>query len=225
MSADYSQIELRILAHFSEDKKLIEAFENNEDIHARTAAEVFGADIKNVTPEMRRSAKTANFAVIYGVTAFGLSRQTELDVAQSKEFIDTYFSRYPGIKRYIDSTIDSARQNGYVTTLFNRIRYLPEINAKNFQIRQFAERTAINTPIQGTAADMIKVAMIHIFDRIKNMKSKMILQVHDELVFDAHKSELQELKTIVKDGMEKAVKLRVPVVAEIGTGSNWLDAH
>lgn len=225
MSADYSQIELRILAHFSEDRKLIEAFENNEDIHARTAAEVFGANIKDVTPEMRRSAKTANFAVIYGVTAFGLSQQTALDVAQSKEFINTYFSRYPGIKKYIDGTIDAARQNGFVTTLFNRIRYLPEINAKNFQVRQFAERTAINTPIQGTAADMIKVAMIHIFERIKNMKSKMILQVHDELVFDAHKSELEELKLIVKNEMEKAVKLRVPIVAEIGAGPNWLDAH
>ncbi len=225
MSADYSQIELRILAHFSEDAKLIEAFQHNEDIHSRTAAEVFGADIKNITPEMRRSAKTANFAVIYGVTAFGLSQQTELDVTQSKEFIETYFSRYPGIKKYIDTTIDLARKNGFVNTLFNRIRYLPEINSKNFQMRQFAERTAINTPIQGTAADMIKVAMIQIFNKMKNMKSKMILQVHDELVFDTHKSELDELKEIVKKGMENAVKLRVPIVAEIGVGPNWLDAH
>ncbi|SYZ73268.1 DNA polymerase I [Candidatus Zixiibacteriota bacterium] len=224
MSSDYSQIELRILAHFSEDRTLILSFENGEDIHARTAAEVFGVDIKNISPEMRRAAKTANFAVIYGVSAYGLSQQTELDVGQSKDFIDTYFSRYPGIKKYMDDTIAFARKNGYVTTLFNRIRYLPEINAKNFQVRQFAERTAINTPIQGTAADMIKIAMIGIYEKIKGMKSKMILQVHDELVFDAHKSEIVDLMTIVKSGMENAVKLKVPVVADIGTGPNWLSA-
>jgi DNA polymerase-1 len=173
---------------------------------------------------MRRAAKTANFAVIYGVSAYGLSQQTELDMAQSKEFIDTYFARYPGIKQYMDSTIEFAREKGYVKTLFNRIRYLPEIKAKNFQVRQFAERTAINTPIQGTAADMIKVAMIDIHKKMKKMKSKMILQVHDELVFDMHKDETDELKKIVKNGMEKAIKLKVPVVADIGVGSNWLEA-
>ncbi|MCX6827580.1 MAG: DNA polymerase I [candidate division Zixibacteria bacterium] len=223
LSADYSQIELRILAHFSQDKTLIKAFENKEDIHARTAAEVFGVNIEKVTPEMRRSAKTANFSIIYGVTAYGFSQQTALDVTQSKEFIDTYFAHYPGIKKYIEETIESARKNGYVTTLFNRIRYLPEINAKNFQVRQFAERTAINTPIQGTAADMIKVAMIHIYEKIKNMRSKMILQVHDELVFDVHKDELDELKNIVKNGMEKAVRLDVSIVADLGIGENWLE--
>jgi DNA polymerase-1 len=224
VSADYSQIELRILAHFSEDKTLIKAFNDHEDIHARTAAEVFGVEISKVTPEMRRSAKTANFAVIYGVTAYGLSQQTVMDVTQSKEFIDTYFSRYPGIRKYIDTTIETARKNGFVTTLFNRLRYLPEINSKNFQVRQFAERTAINTPIQGTAADMIKIAMIHIYDKIKNWKSKMVLQVHDELVFDAHKSELNELKELVKYEMEAAVKLKVPVTVDIGVGPNWLEA-
>ncbi len=224
MSSDYSQIELRILAHFSEDRTLIESFEKGEDIHARTAAEVFGVNINQITPEMRRSAKTANFAVIYGVSAYGLSQQTELDVTQSKDFINTYFARYPGIKKYMDDTISFARKNGFVTTLFNRIRYLPEINAKNFQVRQFAERTAINTPIQGTAADMIKVAMIRIYNSISKMKSKMILQVHDELVFDVHKSELDELKAIVKDGMESAVMLKVPIVVDIGIGQNWLTA-
>jgi len=222
--ADYSQVELRILAHISGDEKLIEAFKDREDIHARTAAEVYGISINDVTPEMRRSAKTANFAVIYGVSAYGLSQQTDMDVAQSKEFINTYFERYPGIKKYMDDTIALAREKGYVTTMFNRIRYLPEINAKNRNVRQFAERTAINTPIQGTAADMIKVAMIKIYDRIKDMKSKMILQVHDELIFDVHNDEISELKNIVRDGMEKAVKLDVPVVADIGTGDNWLDA-
>lgn len=223
LSADYSQIELRILAHYSEDPKLVEAFKNNEDIHARTAAEVYGVPIDKVTPEMRRQAKTANFAVIYGVTAYGLSQQTELDVTQSKDFIDTYFSRYPGIKKYMDSTIEIARKQGYVTTLLNRIRYLPEINAKNFQVRQFAERTAINTPIQGTAADMIKIAMIRIYDRIRNWGSRLILQVHDELVFDAREEEILPLKEVVKSEMEGALKLRVPVVVDIGIGKNWLD--
>jgi DNA polymerase-1 len=222
--ADYSQIELRILAHFSDDKTLIQAFRNNEDIHARTAAEVYGVDMKKVTPEMRRAAKTANFAVIYGVSAYGLSMQSELDVAQSKEFIETYFSRYPGIKKYMEETKQFARDNGYVTTLFNRIRYLPEINAKNFQVRQFAERTAINTPIQGTAADMIKMAMIDIYGKMSGMKSKMVLQVHDELVFDAHKDEIDKLRNIVRDGMENAVSLKVPIVADMGVGDNWLEA-
>jgi len=222
--ADYSQIELRILAHISDDKTLIQAFRNNEDIHARTAAEVYGADINNVTPEMRRAAKTANFAIIYGVSAFGLSQQTELNLGQSKDFIDTYLARYPGIKMYMDRTIEFARMNGYVTTLHNRIRYLPEINSKNYQVRQFAERIAINTPIQGTAADMIKLAMIDIHNRINKMKSRMILQVHDELVFDMHHNEAEELKKIVRSGMESAVKLNVPVIADIGVGPNWLEA-
>ncbi len=224
LSADYSQIELRILAHFSEDKALIDSFRKDEDIHARTAADVYGVKLDEVTPAMRRAAKTANFAVIYGVSAYGLSQQTELDMGESKEFIDTYFKRYPGIRKYMDDTIAFAREKGYVTTLFNRIRYLPEINAKNFQVRQFAERTAINTPIQGTAADMIKVAMINIHKKMHNMKSKMILQVHDELVFDVHNDELVEIKTMVKDGMEKAVKLKVPVKVDIGVGPNWLEA-
>lgn len=222
--ADYSQIEIRILAHFSEDKTLMESFKNNEDIHSRTAAEVYGVGLDEVTPEMRRAAKTANFAVIYGVSAFGLSQQSDLDVTQAKEFIEKYFERYPGIKNYMESVKESARNDGYVKTLYNRIRYLPEIKAKNFQVRQFAERTAINTPIQGTAADMIKVAMIKIHQKMKKMKSKMILQVHDELVFDMHKDEADDLNKIVRDGMEKAVKLKVPIVADMGSGPNWLEA-
>jgi len=223
LKADYSQIELRILAHFSEDKGLIKAFRNNEDIHSRTAADVYGVDLKDITQDMRRAAKTANFAVIYGVTAYGLSQQTELDLGQSKDFIDTYFERYPGIRKYMDETIELAKKDGFVKTLFNRIRYLPEINAKNFQVRQFAERTAINTPIQGTAADMIKVAMIDIHKKMSGMKSKMILQVHDELVFDVHKDEMGQLKEIVKVGMEKAVKLKVPILVDMGVGKNWLE--
>lgn len=223
MAADYSQIELRILAHYSEDKGLIEAFKRGEDIHTRTAAEVYGVAFDRVTPEMRRAAKTANFAVIYGVSAYGLSQQTELDLNQSKDFIETYFARYPGINKYMDDMKKFAREKGYVTTLYNRRRYLPDINSKNFSIRQFAERTAINTPIQGSAADIIKVAMLKIYDRMKKMKSRMVLQVHDELVFDVRDDELVELKQIVKDGMEKAIKLKVPLVADIGVGHNWLD--
>lgn len=222
--ADYSQIELRILAHITNDKTLITAFKNNEDIHSRTAAEVYGADINNVSPEMRRAAKTANFAIIYGVSAYGLAQQTELDLGQSKDFIDTYLARYPGIKNYMDDSIKFARKKGYVKTLLNRIRHLPEINAKNYQVRQFAERIAINTPIQGTAADMIKIAMINIHNKMKSMKSKMTLQVHDELVFDMHKKESEELQNIVRDGMEKALKLKVPVIADMGVGPNWLEA-
>ncbi len=222
--ADYSQIELRILAHYSKDKGLIEAFRKGEDIHARTAAEVYGVALEDVTPAMRRVAKTANFAIIYGVTAYGLTQQTDMSVEQAKEFIDTYFERYPGILNYIESTKQFAREKGYVTTLFNRRRYIPEINDKNHSVRQFAERTAINTPIQGTAADMIKVAMLKIYDKMKKMRSLMVLQVHDELVFDVHKEELDELKKIVKTKMEKAVKLTVPIVVDIGVGENWLDA-
>lgn len=222
--ADYSQIELRILAHYSNDKTLINAFHKGEDIHARTAAEVYSVDLEKVTQQMRRAAKTANFAIIYGVSAFGLSQQSELDVQQSKDFIDTYFKRYPGIKKYMDSTIAQAQKQGYVTTLFNRRRYIREINDKNRTVRQFAERTAINTPVQGTAADMIKMAMIRIHKKMQGIKSKMVLQVHDELIFDTHKKELEDVKKIVKDGMENAVKLKVPVVVDMGTGESWFDA-
>ena len=222
--ADYSQVELRILAHYSEDEELIKAFISGEDIHSRTAAEVNGVDISEVTKEQRRAAKTANFAIIYGVSAYGLAQQTELDLSGARSFIETYFERYPGIKNYVETTKQQAREQGFVTTLMNRRRYLPEINSKNFNIRQFAERTAINTPIQGTAADMIKVAMITIHGQLAGMKSCMVLQVHDELVLDVHESELDEVRRIVKSGMENAIKLRVPCTVDIGVGANWLEA-
>ena len=222
--ADYSQIELRILAHISEDKGLISAFKKGEDIHSRTAAEVYGVAIKNVTGEQRRAAKTANFAVIYGVSAYGLSQQTELNLGESKQFIDTYFERYPGIRKYMDEMIQTAREKGFVTTLSGRRRYLPEINSRNFQRRQFAERIAINSPIQGTAADMIKIAMIRIDSDIAKMKSKMILQVHDELVFDAYNDELEELQKIVQTRMSKAIRMKVPLIVDMGVGPNWLEA-
>jgi DNA polymerase-1 len=222
--ADYSQIELRLLAHYSNDKVLVKAFVDEEDIHARTAAEVYDVSIDKVTPEMRRSAKTANFAIIYGVSAYGLSQQSELDVQQSKEFIEMYFERYPGIKTYMDDTIAFAREKGYVITIHNRKRLIPQINDKNYVVRQNAERVAINTPLQGTAAEMIKLAMIKIQEKMARMKSKMVLQVHDELIFDTHKDELDELQPLVKKEMEKAVKLKVPVVVDTGVGQNWLDA-
>jgi DNA polymerase-1 len=222
--ADYSQIELRILAHFSEDEGLIEAFEHGQDIHARTASEVFGVALDEVTSAQRRVAKTANFAIIYGVSAYGLSQQTDLSVAEAKQFIDTYFSRYPKIKRYTDGIVEQARKDGFVTTLLGRRRYLPEISSKNRQVREFAERTAINTPIQGTAADLIKMAMIAIDKDISSMKSKMVLQVHDELVFDAHNDELDKLKGIVDKRMCHSIKLKARLAVDTGIGPNWLEA-
>lgn len=223
LAADYSQVELRILAHYSRDTSLIAAFKNGEDIHTRTAAEVHGVSFDKVTPAMRRIAKTANFAVIYGVTAYGLSQQTELAVDEAKKFIDTYFERYPGISTYMEQTKQFARDKGYVTTLFGRRRYVAEINDKKAPIRQFAERVAINTPIQGTAADLIKMAMIKIHAQMAGLKSAMLLQVHDELVFDVHRDELEKVRKIVREGMEKVYRLEVPLVADIGVGDNWLD--
>ncbi len=224
MTADYSQIELRILAHVCEDAGLIDAFKKEQDIHRRTAAEVFGVALDEVTSEQRRVAKTANFAVIYGVSAYGLSQQSEMDVSEAKRFIETYFERYPGIKTYMDETIAFAQEKGYVETLTGRRRYIPDINAKNFQIRQFAERIAVNTPIQGAAADMIKIAMLKVHERMQDMKSAMVLQVHDELVVDAHKSEVEALTELVRHEMQSALELKVPLVVDIGVGENWLDA-
>lgn len=223
LAADYSQIELRLMAHVTGDKSFIEAFKKGEDIHRRTAAEVFDIPLDQVDDDQRRVAKTANFAVIYGVTAFGLSQQTDMNVSESQAFIDTYFERYPGITKYMEATKQFARDNGYVVTMYGRRRYLPEINDSNRQRRQFSERMAINSPIQGTAADIIKIAMIDIQKKMHGLKSKMILQVHDELVFDVHQDELDKVRVIVRDGMEQAAKLKVPLVADIGSGKNWLE--
>ncbi|KAA3633413.1 MAG: DNA polymerase I, partial [Calditrichaeota bacterium] len=222
--ADYSQIELRILAHYAQDKSLLQAFKNNEDIHKRTAAEVYGVTLEDVTSDMRRAAKTANFSIIYGVSAFGLSQQSDLSMDEAKVFIETYFERYPGIKDYMDTMKEFARQKGYVETHFKRRRNIPEINAKNYNVRQFAERTAINTPIQGTAADLIKLAMIRIHKKLEKFESKMVLQVHDELIFDVINSEKEDIKKIVIEGMEKAAKFSVPIKVDIGFGENWLEA-
>lgn len=226
ISADYSQIELRILAHFSQDKELIEAFKEDRDIHTHTASLVFNVPEEKVTEEMRSAAKTVNFGIIYGMSPYGLSKDLGIEPAKAKEFIDSYFERYGKVRAYIEDTIEEARERGYVTTILNRRRYVPEINSKNNSIRQFAERTAINTPIQGSAADLIKVAMINIYRTLKEkkLKSMMILQVHDELVFEVPKDEVDVMKKTVKAEMETVAKLKVPIKVQIKVGSNWLEA-
>jgi DNA polymerase-1 len=224
ISSDYSQVELRILAHFSQDRTLMNAFKRGEDIHKRTASEVFGVPMDKVTEEERAVAKTTNFSIIYGVSAFGLSQSTGMTPQEAAMFIDIYFKRYPRVKSYIDEMIELARKQGFVTTLLGRRRYIPEINSPNRQKREFAERTAINTPIQGSAADLIKVVMIDIAKKLKDKKSKMILQVHDELVFEVHKSELDFVKEMVRDRMENTIQLEVPIRVDLNVGENWLEA-
>ncbi len=227
LAADYSQIELRIIAALSEEENMINAFKNGEDIHASTAAKVFNVPIDEVTRAQRSNAKTVNFGIIYGVSAFGLSNQTDLSRAEAKELIDTYYETYPKLKAYMTSQIEFAREHGYVKTVLNRRRYLKDINSRNGMVRSGAERNAVNAPIQGSAADIIKLAMISIHKRFieEGFKSKMLLQVHDELVFDAHKDELEIIKPIIKSEMENAFKLTVPLDVEMGIGANWLEAH
>jgi len=225
LSGDYSQIELRVLAHLSGDKNLVRAFKEGLDIHAYTASLVFGIDEKDVTPEMRNMAKTVNFGIIYGMSPYGLSQSLGIDVNKAKDFIDAYFERYPDVKQYLEGLIEAARENGFVTTILGRRRYIPEINSSDIRLRSFAERTAVNTPIQGSAADIIKVAMLAIAEKIAkdNLGTRMILQVHDELVFDVPKPELEKSYRIIKDGMEDIIKLKVPVEAHIEVGRNWLE--
>ncbi|QTD36762.1 DNA polymerase I [Polaribacter batillariae] len=227
LAADYSQIELRIIAALSQEENMINAFKNGEDIHASTAAKVFQVPIDKVTREQRSNAKTVNFGIIYGVSAFGLSNQTDLSRSEAKELIDTYYKTYPKLKAYMASLVDFAREKGYVETVLKRRRYLKDINSRNAVVRSAAERNAVNAPIQGSAADIIKLAMINIHKRFEeeNFKSKMLLQVHDELVFDAHKDELETIKPMIKHEMENAFKMEVPLDVEIDTGLNWLEAH
>ena len=227
LAADYSQIELRIIAALSKETNMIEAFANGEDIHASTAAKVFDVPLKEVTKEQRSNAKTVNFGIIYGVSAFGLSNQTDLSRSEAKELIETYYETYPKLKNFMNEQIHFARENGYVQTVLGRRRYLNAINASNAIVRGAAERNAINAPIQGSAADIIKIAMINIYNKLEegNYKSKMLLQVHDELVFDIHKPELEQLKPIIKSEMENAFKLSVSLDVDLGLGDNWLEAH
>lgn len=227
LSADYSQIELRIIAALSGDPEMVKSFQNNEDIHASTAAKVFNVSLAEVTREQRSNAKTVNFGIVYGVSAFGLSNQTSLSRSESKELIDAYYKTYPTLRDYINSQVEFARENGYVQTISGRRRYLKDINSQNAVVRGAAERNAVNAPIQGSAADIIKIAMINIHKRLINegWKSKMLLQVHDELVFDVHNSETERIKPMIKHEMENAFPLDVPLVVEMGTGQNWLEAH
>jgi DNA polymerase-1 len=227
LAADYSQIELRLIAAMSEDENMISAFKNKEDIHAATAARVFNVEQSAVSKEMRSQAKSANFGIIYGISSFGLAQNIGISRSDAKNLIDNYFSTYPKVKKYMEKQIAFARDNEYVSTLFGRKRYLPDINSRNAVVRGVAERNAINAPIQGTAADIIKIAMAKIYKRFKqeNIKGKMILQVHDELVFDVYKDELEKVKQLVKAEMESAAQLSVPLTVEMGTGTNWLEAH
>ncbi|MFL1894123.1 DNA polymerase I [Aquimarina sp. 2-A2] len=227
LAADYSQIELRIIAALSEETTMIDAFKNGEDIHASTAAKVFNVPLEEVTREQRSNAKTVNFGIIYGVSAFGLSNQTDLSRSEAKELIDTYYKTYPKLRNYMSEQVDFARENGYVQTVLGRRRYLKDINSRNAVVRGAAERNAVNAPIQGSAADIIKIAMINIYNKLTqgNFKTKMLLQVHDELVFDVYKPELEEIQTLIKTEMESAYTLSVPLDVDLGLGDNWLEAH
>ncbi len=227
MAADYSQIELRIIAALSEDKNMIEAFRNGQDIHAATASKVFNVPLEEVTRDQRSSAKAVNFGIIYGQSAFGLAQNLNISRTEAKQIIDSYFEQYPTIKGYMDGAIASAREKGYVETIMQRRRYLADINSANAVVRGFAERNAVNAPIQGSAADVIKLAMIRVHNAMvkANVKSKLLLQVHDELVFDVHESELDQMKALVQKEMEAAVQLAVPMEVEIEVADNWLDAH
>ena len=227
MSADYSQVELRLMAHLSQDENMLAAFNADHDIHAATAANIYKVPIEEVTSDMRRKAKTANFGIIYGISTFGLSERLGVSRAEAKELIDGYFMSFPGVKDYIDTTIENARRDGYVETLLHRRRYLPDINSRNANVRGYAERNAVNAPIQGTAADVIKIAMVRIADRLKRegLKTEMLLQVHDELNFNVPMDEVDRVKALVREEMEGAMKLSVPLRVDIGVGQNWLEAH
>ena len=227
LAADYSQIELRIIAALSEEETMISAFKNGEDIHASTASKVFNVPLEKVTPEQRSQAKTVNFGIIYGVSAFGLSNQTTLNRTEAKELIDTYYATYPKLRDYISKQVDFARDHGYVKTVLGRRRYLKDINSRNAVVRGAAERNAVNAPVQGSAADIIKIAMIRIFEKLNtgNFKTKMLLQVHDELVFDVYKPEMEKVSKMIREEMENAYTLEVPLDVDIDTGANWLEAH
>ncbi len=227
VSADYSQIELRLMAHMSGDKDLIDAFNHGKDIHTATAAKIFKVAESDVTREQRSRAKVANFGIIYGISAFGLSQRLGMNRTDSKQLIEEYFKSYPGIKEYMNNMIQRAKENGYVETIYGRRRFLPDINSRNAVVRNFNERNAINAPLQGSAADIIKVAMINVYERLvkENLTSKMVLQVHDELVFDVVPHEEQQIRQIVKEEMESVVKLSIPLIADCNSGKNWLESH
>jgi DNA polymerase-1 len=225
LAGDYSQIDLRVLAHLSRDEKLVEAFRHDADIHAATASLLFAVEASQVTGDMRRSAKTINFGVIYGMSDYGLEQATEFSREEAGRFIRSYFEKYPGVRKYLDETKEKARRDGYVETLLGRRRYIPDIHAANRQVREAAERMAINMPVQGTSADIIKVAMINLYREMekRKLRSKMLLQVHDELVFEVPGDEMATMRRLVPDIMESAIKLSVPVKVDTKVGKNWGD--
>lgn len=225
IDADYSQIELRVLAHISEDKNMIEAFIKDEDIHQEVASKVFNTPINEVTKAQRSKAKAVNFGIIYGISDYGLSEQINVTRKQAKEYIDQYLEKYNGIKNFMDKVIKETKSNGYVETIYGRRRYVPEINSTNYNIRQFGNRIAMNTPIQGTAADIIKIAMINVYKKLKDkkLKSKLILQVHDELLIETKIEEKEEVKKILKECMENAAKLKIPLKVDLSEGKNWYE--
>jgi DNA polymerase-1 len=227
LAADYSQIELRIIAALSKDKTMIEAFHSKYDIHTATASKVFHVPMDEVTREQRGAAKAVNFGIIYGQSAFGLSQSLNISRTEAKSYIDSYFEQFSALKAYMDKVVHEAREMGYVETIMKRRRYLPDINSANAVVRGFAERNAVNAPIQGSAADIIKMAMIKVRHTMKNhhLKSKMILQVHDELVFDVPHDEVDVMKKLVEECMEHAVEVGVPIEVQVEVGDNWLDAH
>jgi len=220
-------VELRLMAEMSGDEAMLEDFKNGLDIHRATASRVFDVAFDEVDGDMRSKAKMVNFGIIYGISAFGLAQRLSISRGEAAEIIDSYFAKYPGIKGYMDNCINEARENGYASTMMGRRRYLADINSQNRNLREFAERNAINTPIQGSAAELIKIAMINIYNELKksNFKAKMLLQVHDELIFEVPKGEEDSFSAFVKEKMENAVELKVPMVAEWGLGANWLEAH
>jgi DNA polymerase-1 len=226
-SADYSQIELRIMAHLSEDKNMIDAFLSGYDIHAATAAKIYKIEVNEVNSDMRRKAKTANFGIIYGISVFGLADRMNVERQEAKKLIDGYFETYPEIKEHMNKSIKVARELGYVETIFHRKRYLPDINSQNSVVRGYAERNAINAPVQGSAADIIKMAMIRIYERfgVENIRATMILQVHDELNFSVPVEEKEIVEKIVIEEMERAYEMKVPLKVDCGWGNNWLEAH
>lgn len=226
VDADYSQIELRVLAHMSEDKKLIEAYQQAEDIHRITASQVFHVPFEEVTPLQRRNAKAVNFGIVYGISSFGLSQDLSISKTEAKEYIDRYFETYPGIKTFLDELVAKAKEDGYVTTMYGRRRPIPELKSSNFAQRSFGERVAMNSPIQGTAADIIKIAMIRVHDRLKEegLRSRLILQVHDELLIEAYLEEVAQVEKILEEEMQQAAMLRVPLEIDMHQGVNWYEA-
>ncbi len=227
LSADYSQVELRLMAHLADDESLISAFEHGEDIHAATAARLFGKTLDEVTPEERRRAKTANFGIIYGISAFGLSQRLEIPRKEAKEIIEGYFASYPKVHEYMERVVEKAKEEGFVSTILGRRRYLNDIASHNAVARGLAERNAVNAPIQGSAADIMKIAMIEVHRRFaaEGIRSRVILQVHDELVVDTLRSEQEQVVRIVTESMEHAADLRVRLLVDYGIGNNWLEAH